>query len=59
MNCTQKLPEARNISEPGTLIGIGLTPEGINQNYVVYDFMTEMSLNLVPIDTDHWYGLLT
>jgi len=49
------LPMARVLASNGTLVGIGLTPEGINQNYVMYDFMTEMTLHAQPIDTAKWY----
>ncbi|XP_072945395.1 alpha-N-acetylglucosaminidase [Epargyreus clarus] len=32
-----------------TMIGIGLTPEGINQNYVVYDLMLESAWRKRPV----------
>ncbi|XP_064093803.1 alpha-N-acetylglucosaminidase-like [Macrobrachium nipponense] len=31
-----------------TLVGTGLTPEGINQNYVMYDLMNEMAWRTTP-----------
>lgn len=38
-----------------TMIGIGLTPEGINQNYVVYDLMLESAWRVGPVeDLDLW-----
>lgn len=37
-----------------TLIGTGLTPEGINQNYIVYDFMTEVSWRNESVNLDDW-----
>ncbi|KAL0829968.1 hypothetical protein ABMA28_003433 [Loxostege sticticalis] len=38
-----------------TMIGIGLTPEGINQNYVVYDFMLETGWRKNPVENlDLW-----
>lgn len=37
-----------------TLIGTGLTPEGINQNYIVYDFMTEVSWRNESVNLDNW-----
>ncbi|CAG9786889.1 unnamed protein product [Diatraea saccharalis] len=38
-----------------TMIGIGLTPEGINQNYVIYDLMLETGWRKEPIqDLDKW-----
>ncbi|XP_013141078.1 PREDICTED: uncharacterized protein LOC106105334 [Papilio polytes] len=38
-----------------TMIGIGLTPEGINQNYVMYDLMLEVAWRREPIQSlDDW-----
>lgn len=37
-----------------TMIGIGLSPEGINQNYVVYDLMLESAWRSEPVDIDTW-----
>lgn len=37
------------------MIGIGLTPEGINQNYVIYDFMTEQAWRNVSTDLNVWF----
>ncbi|CAG4990497.1 unnamed protein product [Colias eurytheme] len=38
-----------------TMIGIGLTPEGINQNYVVYDLMLESAWRASPVqDLNKW-----
>ncbi len=38
------------------MVGTGLTMEGINQNYIVYDKMLEMGWrNQVP-DLNQWYG---
>ncbi|CAK1589005.1 unnamed protein product [Parnassius mnemosyne] len=38
-----------------TMIGIGLTPEGINQNYVVYDLMLEAAWRKKPVQNlDNW-----
>ncbi|XP_058791535.1 alpha-N-acetylglucosaminidase [Phymastichus coffea] len=39
-----------------TMIGTGLTPEGINQNYVIYDLMNEMSYRKKPTDLDNWFA---
>lgn len=49
----KRVIEARNMPR-STMIGTGITPEGINQNYVIYDFMTESSWRNVTIDTDKW-----
>lgn len=37
-----------------TMIGTGLTPEGINQNYVIYEFMNEMAYRKKPVVLDNW-----
>lgn len=37
-----------------TMIGTGLTPEGINQNYVVYDLMLEAAYRKQPVDLAAW-----
>ena len=36
------------------MIGIGLTPEGILQNPVVYEFMTETTWYTSKVDLDKW-----
>nr|XP_033332783.1 alpha-N-acetylglucosaminidase [Megalopta genalis] len=38
-----------------TMIGTGLTPEGINQNYVIYDLMNEMAYRRTRVDLDKWF----
>ncbi|XP_031845745.1 N-acetyl-alpha-glucosaminidase [Nomia melanderi] len=50
----RRIFEARNM--PGsTMIGTGLTPEGINQNYVIYDLMNEMAYREQPVDLQRWF----
>ncbi|XP_075223790.1 N-acetyl-alpha-glucosaminidase [Lycorma delicatula] len=46
--------KARNMIN-STMIGTGLTPEGINQNYVMYDLMNEMSWRKKPAELDSWF----
>ncbi|XP_031787626.1 alpha-N-acetylglucosaminidase isoform X1 [Nasonia vitripennis] len=46
--------EART-TNGSTMIGTGLTPEGINQNYVIYEFMNEMSYRKKPVVLDNWF----
>ncbi|XP_046392538.1 alpha-N-acetylglucosaminidase [Ischnura elegans] len=41
--------------ENSTMMGIGLTPEGIGQNYVMYDFMMETGWNTEPVDLTQWF----
>ncbi|KAF0690460.1 Aste57867_18192 [Aphanomyces stellatus] len=38
----------------GTMIGVGLTMEGIFQNYVVYDLTLQMAWETKPIQLDSW-----
>ncbi|KAF4040777.1 Alpha-N-acetylglucosaminidase (NAGLU) C-terminal domain [Phytophthora infestans] len=38
----------------GTMIGVGLTMEGIYQNYVVYDLTLQMAWVDTPLDMDEW-----
>lgn len=36
------------------MIGLGVTPEGINQNYIVYDLMSEMAYRSEPLSLDRF-----
>lgn len=36
------------------MIGTGLTPEGINQNYIVYDLMSEAAWRSEPANLSDW-----
>ncbi|XP_076644057.1 N-acetyl-alpha-glucosaminidase [Halictus rubicundus] len=47
--------EARKMAN-STMIGTGLTPEGINQNYVIYDLMNEMAYRRESVDLDNWFA---
>ncbi|ETV89522.1 hypothetical protein H257_00774 [Aphanomyces astaci] len=47
-------PVAARIASNGTLIGIGLTMEGIFQNYVVYDLTLQMAWEAQPVDLITW-----
>ncbi|XP_013404322.1 alpha-N-acetylglucosaminidase isoform X3 [Lingula anatina] len=38
-----------------SMIGIGLTPEGINQNDVIYEFMNENIAREKPVNTITWF----
>ena len=44
--------EARKQYE--NMVGIGLTPEGIEQNDIVYDFMTETIWYTSSVDLNKW-----
>jgi len=37
------------------MVGTGLTMEGINQNYVVYDYMLQMGWRFEAPDLNNWY----
>lgn len=36
------------------MLGFGITPEGINQNYVMYEFALERGWDQTPVDTHKW-----
>ncbi|XP_023313899.1 alpha-N-acetylglucosaminidase-like [Trichogramma pretiosum] len=38
------------------MIGTGLTPEGINQNYVIYEFMLETAYRKEPANLYQWFA---
>ncbi|XP_054276848.1 alpha-N-acetylglucosaminidase isoform X1 [Macrosteles quadrilineatus] len=38
-----------------SMVGIGLTMEGIQQNYVMYDLMMEMGWRVEPTDLSQWF----
>ncbi|KAG8239150.1 hypothetical protein J437_LFUL018950 [Ladona fulva] len=42
--------------ENSTMVGIGLTPEGIGQNYVAYDFMLETGWRTEPVNMTKWFA---
>lgn len=48
--------EART-SENSAMVGVGMSMEGIEQNPVVYDLMSEMAFQNSPIDVKAWIGL--
>lgn len=38
-----------------TMVGVGITPEGIFQNYVMYDFALKMAWTGKPVDLEMWF----
>ncbi|XP_060204807.1 alpha-N-acetylglucosaminidase-like [Lycium barbarum] len=48
--------EART-SDNSTMVGVGMSMEGIEQNPVVYDFMSEMAFQHNPVDVKVWIDL--
>ncbi|XP_019869877.2 alpha-N-acetylglucosaminidase isoform X2 [Aethina tumida] len=51
----QRPIDARN-SENSTMIGTGITMEGINQNYVIYEFMIENMWRQEPVNKSQWFN---
>lgn len=37
-----------------SMVGVGITPEGIFQNYVMYEFALEQAWNRHPVDISRW-----
>ncbi|XP_012141442.2 N-acetyl-alpha-glucosaminidase [Megachile rotundata] len=50
----QRVFEGRNMKN-STMVGTGLTPEGINQNYVIYELMNEMAYRKEPVNLNKWF----
>ncbi|KAI4303870.1 hypothetical protein MLD38_039456 [Melastoma candidum] len=48
--------EART-SENSTMVGVGMSMEGIEQNPVVYDLMSEMAFQTEKVDAQRWINL--
>lgn len=48
-----EIPRAASIMN-STMVGVGLTPEGIHQNYVVYEFALEKAWNYKEINHKRW-----
>lgn len=36
------------------MIGVGITPEGINQNYVMYDFLLDRAWDQTSVNVSGW-----
>ena len=49
-----ELNKALNSDKKGKLIGVGFAPEGIGNNVVLYDLLTEMNWNNEIEDIDTW-----
>lgn len=37
------------------MYGVGITPEGIDQNYVMYEFALERGWDYAPVVTEKWF----
>eukprot|EP00057_Strongylocentrotus_purpuratus_P022811 XP_011677285.1 PREDICTED: alpha-N-acetylglucosaminidase [Strongylocentrotus purpuratus] len=54
LDAVNKFPfEARQFNS-STMIGMGLTPEGILQNYVMYNFLTDMTWRSESMNVSKW-----
>lgn len=53
MITSQNMAAARSFPNV-SMIGTGISPEGINQNYVMYDFMNELGWRSQPPDVGQW-----
>eukprot|EP00696_Hemimastix_kukwesjijk_P006724 gnl/Hemi2/18533_TR6129_c0_g2_i1.p1 gnl/Hemi2/18533_TR6129_c0_g2~~gnl/Hemi2/18533_TR6129_c0_g2_i1.p1 ORF type:complete len:393 (-),score=131.84 gnl/Hemi2/18533_TR6129_c0_g2_i1:98-1276(-) len=47
-------PFAAKEAAGSSMIGVGMTPEGIEQNAVVYEFMAERMWRSGPVDVEQW-----
>ncbi|GFR64270.1 N-acetylglucosaminidase, alpha [Elysia marginata] len=47
--------KGRNFPD-STMVGIGMTPEGIHQNEVIYEFMAENAWRAKPRDLNQWFA---
>uniref|UniRef100_A0A182W2E1 Alpha-N-acetylglucosaminidase n=1 Tax=Anopheles minimus TaxID=112268 RepID=A0A182W2E1_9DIPT len=54
-NVHRGIREARS-NASYTLLGTGITPEGINQNYALYEFALEMGWNAELDSTEQWFS---
>ncbi|XP_038680573.1 alpha-N-acetylglucosaminidase-like isoform X2 [Tripterygium wilfordii] len=50
-------PVEARISENSTMVGVGMSMEGIEQNPVVYDLMSEMAFQHKTVDVQAWIDL--
>ncbi len=49
----REIPNAKNMKD-STMVGVGITPEGIHQNYVVYEFALEKAWKYKEINKNRW-----
>lgn len=49
-----ELPTLKDAPEAGQLVGIGLSPEGLQTNPFIYDLMTEMTWRNEPVNVRDW-----
>lgn len=54
----KRIEEARNMPQ-STMVGVGITPEGINQNYPVYEFALERAWTHHKLNLTEWFDYYT
>ncbi|XP_078488084.1 alpha-N-acetylglucosaminidase isoform X2 [Ciona intestinalis] len=54
INTVNTQPEIALTSANSTMVGTGVTPEGINQNYMMYDFMLETGFTVHSVNVTNW-----
>ncbi|XP_063962640.1 alpha-N-acetylglucosaminidase-like [Lytechinus pictus] len=54
LNAVNKFPFDARQFKNSTMIGMGLTPEGILQNYVMYNFLTDMTWRSESTNVSKW-----
>lgn len=47
-------PQALNAPMRGALVGLGLSPEGVENNEVIYELLTDVGWTDKPIELDRW-----
>ncbi|XP_001357424.3 alpha-N-acetylglucosaminidase [Drosophila pseudoobscura] len=47
--------EAARRMPNSSIVGVGITPEGIGQNYVMYSLVLERGWSELPLDLDSWF----
>ncbi len=52
-------PKMLSTPNHGKLCGFGISPEGINQNEVIYELLTDVAWTNKPIDLNNWLELWT
>lgn len=50
----QRIAETRD-NKDFSMIGVGITPEGINQNHAMYEFALEMAWSKDVADPETWF----
>lgn len=54
----QEIAKAKT-SNGSSMVGVGITPEGINQNYVMYEFALDRGWSQKSTDVQQWINQYT